>query len=128
NGGVDLLDGRQRVELTRSLPDYATFEDLYAAFEAELDRQYREMARALDIASECYAEYRPCYLLSSLIQDCLERGREQQDGGARYNYYGFAPLGITSAADSLHAIKRAVYDQGLVSPEELLAAMRANYE
>jgi len=128
NGGVDLLDGRQRVGLTKSLPDYATFEELYAAFEAELDRQYREMTRALDIASECYAEYRPCYLLSSLVQDCLERGREQQDGGARYHYYGFAPLGITSAADSLHAIKRAVYDRKLVSAEELLAAMRANYQ
>ena len=127
NGGVDLLDGTRRIAHQRNLTDYRDFEDLYAAFEAELAREYKEMARALDIASVCYARYRPCYLLSSLILDCLERGREQQDGGARYNYYGFAPLGITSAADSLMAIKRAVYDMKLVSAEEMLAALRANY-
>jgi pyruvate-formate lyase len=128
NGGKDLRNDRQIIAYDRKLADYADFEDLYTAFEAELDREYRIMTRALDIASECYAQYRPCYMLSSLILDCLERGREQQDGGARYHYYGFAPLGITAAADSLTAIRQAVYELGIVSAEELLAALRANYQ
>ena len=90
-------------------------------------REYREMTRALDIASECYARYRPCYLLSSLTHDCLDRGREQQDGGARYHDYGFAPLAITAAADSLSAIRRAVYQERVVSATEMLAALRADF-
>jgi formate C-acetyltransferase len=128
NGGVDLLDGARRIPLERSLAEYATFDELYASFEAELSREYRKMAGALDIASECYARFRPCYLLSSLVDDCLDRGREQQDGGARYHDYGFAPLGITSAADALAAIKRAVFDARRVTPQEMLAALRTNYE
>ena len=127
NGGCDLLDGRRCIPHERTLADYATFEELYVAFEAELEREYRVLTRALDIASVCYARYRPAYLLSSLTLDCLPRGREQQDGGARYHDYGFAPLGITSAADSLHAIQRAVYQDGFVSAGELLGALRANY-
>jgi formate C-acetyltransferase len=92
-----------------------------------LERYCGELVRALDLASQCYAEFRPRYLASTMIADCVERGREQQDGGSRYHDYGFAPLGITSAADSLHAIQRAVYEEGFVSAAELLAALRANF-
>lgn len=126
-GGLDLLDGTRRLALERDLTGYADFEELYAAFEQELAREYREMVKALDIQSACYARYRPCYLLSSLLGDCLERGREQQDGGARYHEYGFAPLGITAAADALAGLRAAVFEQRLVSAPELLAALRANF-
>jgi formate C-acetyltransferase len=128
NGGVDLLSGEKRIPLDRDLMDYTDFEELYGAFEAELAREYNAMVKALDVASECYAEYRPCYLLSSLMNDCLERGKEQQAGGSRYHDYGFAPLGITSAADSLVGIKRAVFDQKFVSAFEMLDALRTNFE
>jgi formate C-acetyltransferase len=128
SGGVDLLTGERRIAHDRHLADYRDFEDLYAAFAAELQRYYAELVRALDLSSQCYAEYRPRYLVSTMIGDCLERGREQQDGGPRYHDYGFAPLGITSAADSLNAIRRAVYDERFVSAAELLNALRANYE
>ncbi|MFC1806351.1 pyruvate formate lyase family protein, partial [Planctomycetota bacterium] len=128
HGGVDLLSGERAIAHDRCLSDYADFEDLYAAFDAEIARQYAVMVSALDVASECYAEWRPCFLLSSLVGDCLERGREQHDGGARYHDYGFSILGIASAADSLHAIRRAVYGERLVPAGELLAALRADYE
>jgi len=127
NGGCDLRDGQRLIPHTHALPDYADFANLYAAFETELLREFTQVVKALDIHSEAYARRRPCFLLSSLVGDCLERGREQQDGGARYHEYGIAPLGITAAADALYAIKRAVYDDGIVTAEELLAAMRANY-
>ena len=127
NGGVDLLTGEVRIPEARDLTGYDAFEDLYGAFEAELGRQYEAMVQALDVASECYAELRPCYLLSSLMDDCLERGREQQAGGSRYHDYGFAPLGITSAADSLSGLKRAVFDTGFASAAEMLDALRADF-
>ena len=128
NAGVDLLTGEKHIPFDRSLPDYADFEDLFRAFESVLGRFFNELCRAFDIASECYAKWRPRYLLSSLILDCLERGREQHDGGARYHDYGIALLGVTSVADALNAIRRAVYLERFVSAEDLLAALRANYE
>ena len=126
-GGIDLLDGSRRISLERDLTAYATFDEFYAAFEHELAREYREMVKALDIQSECYARYRPCYLLSSLVADCLVRGREQQDGGARYHEYGFAPLGITAAADALMGLQVVVFEQHIASAAEMLAALRANF-
>ena len=128
NGGIDLLSGERRIPGDLDLSTYATFEELYSAFEAELARQFDVMVHSLDIASECYAEYRPCYLLSSLMNDCLERGLEQQAGGSRYHDYGFAPLGITSAADSLNGIRQAVFEQRFVSGGEMLEALREDFD
>ncbi len=128
NGGVDMLSGDRCVALERTLEGYPDFESLYAAFETELAREYHEWSRGLDAGSEAFAKWRPCYLLSSLMGDCLERGREQHDGGARYHDYGFSPLGVTSVADSLHAIKRAVFDEGWASGTDLLDALRSNYD
>lgn len=127
NGGIDLLSGQRRISLERTLPDYPSFDDLFAAFFTELAREYRVMTHAMDISSESFAKLRPCYLLSSLVEDCVARGREQQDGGARYHDYGFAPLGITAAADALHAIWWAVYRDKLTSADILLTALRSNY-
>jgi len=74
------------------------------------------------------ARWRPTFLLSSMTSDCFENGRDQQDGGARHSIYGGAPLGIQNAADSLYAIKRAVFDDGLVTAEELIDALAADFE
>ena len=127
NGGMDMLTGERRIPPGDTLAEFEDFKSLYAAFEAELAREFSEFTRALDVGSECFARWRPAYLLSSLVGDCLERGREQHDGGARYHDYGFSPLGVTAAADSLNAIRRAVYDEVFVSGSELLEAMRADY-
>lgn len=127
-GGEDLVTGERPLRLDRDLTGYASFEEFYAAFDGQLAWEYGQIARSLDVVSECFARYRPTYLLSSLTDDCLERGREQQEGGARYHEYGFAPLALTSAADSLAALRRAVYEEGFVEPEELLAALRADFE
>ena len=128
NGGVDMLSGNRRIPHDRELPDYGSFEELYGAFEQELLREYADMVRAVDVVAGELARTRPCFMLSSLVDDCLERGREQQDGGARYHDYGFAPLGLTAVADALNAIRRAVYEDRMVSASRLLDAMRANYE
>ncbi|MBT3274408.1 MAG: hypothetical protein HN368_14720 [Spirochaetales bacterium] len=128
NGGADLLSGEQILTAAKTIDRYTNFESFYGAFEGEIEREFTEWGKALDIGSSVYASLRPCYLLSSLVDDCLERGREQQDGGARYHDYGFSPLGLTAAADALSAIKSAVFDNPFMTAEELLAALRANYE
>ncbi|MGU0043008.1 pyruvate formate lyase family protein [Escherichia coli] len=38
--------------------------------------------------------------LSSFISDCLEKGRDITDGGARYNCSGVQGIGIANLSDS----------------------------
>ena len=67
-------------------------------------------------------------LLSAFIDDCIERGRDAARGGARYQNYGAHGVGIASAADAITAVKRAVFEEGFVTKEELLSALHANFE
>ncbi|MBI2299292.1 MAG: pyruvate formate lyase family protein, partial [Armatimonadetes bacterium] len=126
-GGECLTTGRQRLDVPGPLGEFDGFEALYAAFEAEMRRALLAKFRCLDIWSEEMARCRPLFLLSSMVGDCLERGRSQQDGGARYADYGGTPLGIQNAADALYAVQRAIFDGGFCTPDELLAALRDDF-
>ncbi|MHB9134629.1 MAG: pyruvate formate lyase family protein [Armatimonadota bacterium] len=127
-GGQCLRTGQWLSVSLPSITAYRSFEDLYAAFAAELERELHILFRRLDIYSVQMAAYRPTFLLSTLTADCLLRGREQQDDGARYHDYGATPLGLANAADALYAVKRAVYEDGLCTAGVLLSALHANFQ
>lgn len=67
-------------------------------------------------------------LLSALISPCIERGKGLFEGGAKYNNIGIFSAGISTAADSLSAIKKTVFDEKLLSKAELLNALENNFE
>ncbi|NOZ22391.1 MAG: hypothetical protein GXP25_15025, partial [Planctomycetes bacterium] len=128
NGGRLLLGGDQAIEHDKCLADYGTFDELWADFEAELERELRILMKRLDIYLECSAEYRPSFLLSSMTHDCLERGRNINDGGARYQDYGGSGVGIPNVGDSLYALKKAVFDEKAFTAQEVLNALRDDFE
>jgi formate C-acetyltransferase len=127
NGGCLLQSGERASPHDRTLTDYDTFEDLYASFARELDREMDILLKRLDIYLDTYARFRPSFLLSSMTHDCMERGRTLNDGGARYMDYGGSGVGIPNVGDSLFAIKQAVFDDRRLSAQELLDALRADF-
>lgn len=127
NGGCLLQTGERAIPHRRTLAEYETFENLYADFAAELRRELTILLRRLDIYLECYATYRPSFLLSSMTHDSLERGRTINEGGARYPDYGGSGVGIPNVGDSLYAIGRAVFDEKQCAGEELLEALKADF-
>jgi trans-4-hydroxy-L-proline dehydratase len=127
-GGKCLVSGiRMFDHLEKSLADFATFEELYAAFESELKRILTITFKNMDISSEEFARYRPRFLISSQLDDCIAKGRIMHDGGARYEDYGSTPLAIPNTADSLHAIKIAIFDEKFISGAEMLETLQNNY-
>jgi formate C-acetyltransferase len=128
-GGRCLLTGEQIPLFTeRTLADYPTFEEFYESFMAQARKIYTLSLRTQDIFSEQCERRRPAYLLSSMIDGCLEKGKNMHTDAVPYYDYGSAFIGLANVVDSLYAIKRAVYDDGLCNAEELLAAMQANFE
>jgi formate C-acetyltransferase len=94
NGGVCLLTGERRLpHLERDLADYRSFEDLYGAFAAELRRLLEMTFRQLDLASEAFAAWRPAFLVSGQVEDCIARGRGLNDRGARGSSRGATSWG-----------------------------------
>ena len=130
NGGVCLNTGKNLLPRLngRGLADFKSFDELYAAFEGELARQLRHTFQNMDEWSRIWAERRPGFYVSSMVDDCVERGRGINDGGARYEDFGSTPLSIPNVADSLVAIKAAVFDQRFVSAPDMLAALRSDFK
>ncbi len=66
-------------------------------------------------------------LLSSFISDCLDKGRDITDGGARNNSLpACRALGIANLSDSLHALNGLVFEQQRLSFDELLSVLKGN--
>jgi formate C-acetyltransferase len=112
----------------KSLAAYSDFESFYQDFIAQTRHLVHMSLQRQDLHSERMAVARPSYLLSSMVDDCLERGRNLQAGGARYHDYGATPIAIPNAADGLNAIRCAVFERKLCTAGELLDALRVDFK
>lgn len=128
-GGYCLVKKKQLEYFTpRPLSSFDNFEDFYASFVDETRRASLACLEYLDVLSANTEENRPSYLLSSMVDDCIARGRNMHGGGARYHDYGLSVIGIPNVADSLCAIKYAVFDRKICTADELVTALRDNFE
>jgi formate C-acetyltransferase len=59
------------------------------------------------------------------IDDCL---REASPAGARYSIWGSILAEVGNTADGLAAIKKFIYDDGVLTWHDLVSAIEANYE
>ena len=75
-----------------------------------------------------YAKYMPVPFLSILTNDCIAQGRDYNAGGARYNTSVIQGVGTGTISDCLAAVKYNVYDHQNFTMEELLAALRENFQ
>lgn len=69
----------------------------------------------------------PETLLSLFLRPCIERGRDISCGGAKYRNFGIHGAGISTAADSLVAIKKLCYEQKKYSLKEIISALNADF-
>jgi pyruvate-formate lyase len=66
--------------------------------------------------------------ISLLFDHCIERGRSVVNRGTRYSGGVVETFGMVNAADSLMAIKKLVFEQQVITQDELLAALEVNFE
>jgi formate C-acetyltransferase len=104
-----------------------SFEDLFAAFRAQLRHIVEVKLRGNAVMERLYARYAPAPFLSVLIDDCVARGRDYNDGGARYNTSYIQCVGIGTITDSLSAIKTHVFDRASLTTAELTEALAADF-
>jgi len=127
NNGVDPRTGR-RIGLETGDPrDFTSFDELFAAFERQLRYFVDVKVRGNNVIERLYARHMPAPFLSILIDDCIAKGKDYHDGGARYNTTYIQGVGLGSITDALTAIRYHVFDQRTVSMDELLTALRSDF-
>ena len=127
NDGCDLLSGERLGPATGDPRQFGAFDDLWAAYERQVERALYDMLRAKDAYDAVVAQHAPEPLNSALIRDSLQRGLDATGGGARYLLTGAYGVGLGTTVDSLSAIKALVYEERLTEMDELLAALATDF-
>jgi len=127
NNGLDPRTGQQIGLETGNAAGFATFEELFAAFRAQLRHGVEIKVRGNNVIEQLYATHMPAPFLSLLIDDCIATGKDYHNGGARYNTTYIQGVGLGTMADALSAIKYWVYDDRTVTMSELLAALQDDF-
>ena len=118
NHGVDQLTGEKTGLDLGDLTTYKTFEELEEAYAKQIDHFSDRMVTCITQVEKMH-ELLPTPFLSAVIDDCLTRGMDVTQGGARYNFAGVQAIQIANVADSLAAIKLLVYDEKKLSAQEM---------
>ena len=104
-----------------------TFEEFYHAYEKQMNYFIAVMVNALNCIDNAHATRMPLPFQSSMIDDCIGRGKSLQEGGAVYNFTGPQGFGIANVADSMLAVRELVYDKKTVTMAELKDALENNF-
>ena len=81
-----------------------------------------------NISDALYKEYVPRPFLSTIVDDGIERAQDVREWNYEPDYRDVTLFGINTVADSLAAIKKLVFDEKLTSMEELILALRSNWQ
>ncbi|MEY8257506.1 formate C-acetyltransferase/glycerol dehydratase family glycyl radical enzyme [Erysipelotrichaceae bacterium 66-17] len=128
NHGICLLTGKKIGLDLGGLDTYKSYEELENAFGQQVDYFIDEMIKAENVVEKAHQDCLPTAFLSSVIDDCIEAGKDVTKGGAKYNLSGVQMIQVANLADSLAAMKKLVYDEHKIEGTELLEALRHNFE
>lgn len=67
-------------------------------------------------------------LASSLSRGCVDSGKDINEGGSEFNSSGIQAVGITDAADSLHALNEVVFKKKMYSLMDIINAIDNDFE
>ncbi|MBF0573122.1 MAG: glycyl radical protein [Desulfamplus sp.] len=128
NNGFDPVGKRQIGPMTGDPTAFTTYDELYNAFEKQLNYIVELKIRVNNYIERMFATYSPAPFLSVVIRDCIEKGRDYYNSGPRYNTNYIQCCGIGTITDSLSAIKKHVFEEKTVTMEKLLKALAHNFE
>lgn len=117
--------------------EYPDFDALYQQFISDLQQclenillqKKADFEKATDSDGQwIWRPQDPCTVVSLFEEGCIEKGLSYLEGGPVYNITSPHIGGLADTANSLYAIKKAVYDEKKVSLNELTAVLQNNWE
>ena len=128
NDGFDKRTGKQIGLKTGTATDYRTYEELFAAYKAQVQHFMRIKLTGNNIIERIFMKYMPVPFLSVLIEDCIRNGKDYMCGGARYNSSYVQRVGLGSITDMLTALRYHVYDKKTIAMETMEKALANDFK
>ena len=107
----------------------------YDSFDALLARYFEVMDATIERDFHTHQKFRVereqnsmLPLLSCFVDDCLELGKDIEQGGATYNWTMPSFVGLANVVDSLYAIKTLVYEEKKLTVTQFKAILDDNFK
>jgi formate C-acetyltransferase len=126
--GVDPRTGTRIGLETGDAAGFASFDELFAAYEKQLRHFVDIKIRGNDAIERLYAAHMPAPFLSILIDDCVAKGTDYNAGGARYDTSYIQGVGLGTITDCMSAIKHHVFGERALSMERLREALARDFD
>ncbi len=128
NNGIDPRSGKQIGLASADAELFENYTQLFSAYEKQLRHFIDIKIKGNRIIERLWAQNLPAPFMSILINDCIEKGKDYNAGGARYNTAYIQGVGIGTITDSLTALKYFVYDQERIELEKFLTLLSSNFK
>ncbi len=125
SNGVD--KGVQVGPKTGNLASLDTYDKFFNAYKEQQEYAVKLMVNADNAVDAAHMERCPLPFVSSMLEDCIGRGKSAQEGGAVYNFTGPQGFGIANVADALYAVNELVYKTKTVTLAEYADALKNNF-
>ncbi len=124
------LDPRTRKQIglqTGNPLEFQTYDQLVEAYARQVEYFVHIKIKGSNIIEQINGHYMPVPLLSLVTEDCIQAGKDYNQGGARYNTAYIQGVGMGTITDCLSAMKFLIYDRQTLSMERLLIALERDF-
>ncbi|UIJ38288.1 glycyl radical protein [Desulfobaculum bizertense] len=108
--------------------EFKSFDEVYDAYKKQLDHLFHVSRNHSDLSQMARLQVVPSIFRSALYDGCIETGICEEEGGCEYSQINPIMTAGIDAANSLLAIKHLVFDTKKLTMQELLDALKNNFE
>ncbi|MHB8895271.1 MAG: pyruvate formate lyase family protein [Candidatus Geothermincolia bacterium] len=126
--GKDQATGDRLGPKTGDPRGFKTWDQFREAFETQLKALLQRFIEFYNFSDSLRGSYEPTPYLSALVGGCAESGRDVTNAGPEFNYVTVEGVAFATAADSLSAIKKLVYEDRTIAMGDLIEAIDDNFE
>ncbi len=119
SNGIDNIFGYQSGLETGDPAEFTSFDDVWRAFSAQMSHFIGQMVKGMHAMDQAIAEIIPSPFASAMVDGPMDKALDLTRGGAVYNSTGVQLMGFANTADSLNAVKKAVFEDKKYSMKEL---------
>lgn len=128
NNGYSKIGDYQCKSKTMRLEDMKTFDDFYQTVLIYLDEIIQSLKKIAFEIELHLGEINPGQMFSSTNITSLTKGIDAFSSGTTYKSSGILLCGLGTTVDALMAVKKAVFDEKLVTLEEFRDILNNNWE
>ncbi|PQV84671.1 formate C-acetyltransferase/glycerol dehydratase family glycyl radical enzyme [Cronobacter sakazakii] len=129
-GGRDATSGKVFLPQEKALSagNFSHFSEVMDAWDNQIRYYTRKSIEIECVVDTVLEENAHDILCSALVDDCIERGKSIKQGGAKYDWVSGLQVGIANLGNSLAAVRRLVFEQGVVTQPQLAQALNNDFE